>query len=142
MIPGIPITYLPTLLGEIRLSELRSVLTDGKISSRSLRPSKHPPREITFDHANRTGNVDIGKSTKSDSWKWAYSENRTSPEGGNGARSGMGTRIRARTRFENYVLADAARRDPSIRIKICLSGRKDRFGITKTIEKPTTRNYF
>ena len=43
---------------------------------------------------------------------------------------------------EINVLADAARSGLSIGIKICLSGRKDRFGITKAIEKPTTRNYF
>ena len=63
-------------------------------------------------------------------------------EGSKGARSWIGTRIRARARFENYVLADAARSDPSIGIEICLSGRKDRFGITKTIGKPTTGKYF
>ena len=107
--PGRPVCQNREALGEIRLSELRSVLTDGKISSRSLRPSQDPPREITFDHANRTGNVDIGKSTKSDSWKWTHSENRTSPEGSKGARSWIATRIRARARFENYVHADAAR---------------------------------
>ena len=52
-----PGTYLPTLLGEIRLSELISVLTDGKISSSSLRPAQHPPREITFDHAKESGKM-------------------------------------------------------------------------------------
>ena len=86
--------------------------------------------------------VNIGKSTKRDSWEWTHSENRTSPEGSKGARSLIATRIRPRARFENYVLADAARSDPSIRTEICLSGRKDRFGITKAIGKPTTGNYF
>ena len=59
-----------------------------------------------------------------------------------GARSWIATRIRARARFENYVLADAARSEPQIGIEICLSGRKDRFGITQAIGKPTTGNYF
>ena len=41
-----------------------------------------------------------------------------------------------------HVLADAARRDPSVRIKICLDGRKDLVEITKTVKTSTTRNNF
>ena len=44
--------------------------------------------------------------------------------------------------IDNYVLADAARRDPSDRIKICLDGRKDLVEITKTVTRSTTRNHF
>ena len=63
------------------------------------------------------------------------------PEGSKGARSWIATRIRD---FQDsmHVLADAARSGSSNRIKICLSGWKDRFGIDKTTGKPTARNNF
>ena len=51
-------------------------------------------------------------------------------------------RIVTDLRQTGAVLADAARRDPSVRIKICLDGRKDLVEITKTVKTSTTRNNF
>ena len=39
-------------------------------------------------------------------------------------------------------MSDAARRDPSVRIKICFDGRKDLAEITKTVKTSTTGNHF
>ena len=62
-------------------------------------------------------------------------------EGSKGARRRIG---RKHIDFQDptRVLADAARSGSSIGIEICLSGRKDRFGIDKTTERRSARNHF
>ena len=44
--------------------------------------------------------------------------------------------------ISRHVLADAARRDPSIGFQICLDGRKDLVEITLPVKTSTARKYF